>query len=63
MEYIVTLIETTVHTVVVESNQIGIKLDDDARRQWINGDAVDSDPRLLSLEVTDVTAIPMEDVA
>jgi hypothetical protein len=63
MEYIVTLIETTVHTVVVQSNEVGIKLDDDARRQWINGYAVDSDPRLLSLEVTDVTAVPMEDVA
>jgi hypothetical protein len=63
MEYIVTLIETTVHTVVVQSNEVGIKLDDDARRQWINGYAVDSDPRLLSLEVTDITTVPMEDVA
>lgn len=63
MEYIVTLIETTVHTVVVESNEMGIKLDDDARRQWMNGEVVDDHARLLSLEVTEVTAIPEEDVA
>jgi hypothetical protein len=63
MEYIVTLIETTVHTVLVESDEVGIKLDDDARRQWINGEVVDDNARLLSLEVTEVTAIPMEDVA
>jgi hypothetical protein len=63
MEYIVTLIETTVHTVVVESDEVGIKLDDDARRQWINGEVVDDNAQLLSLEVTEVTAIPTEDVA
>jgi len=63
MEYIVTLIETTVHTVLVESDEVGIRMEDDARRQWMDGYAVDSNPQLLSLEVTDVTAVPMEDVA
>lgn len=63
MEYIVTLVEKTVHTVVVESNKFGVELEDDARRQWMDGYAVDSDPQLLVLEVTDVTEIPMEDVA
>lgn len=63
MEYIVTLIETTVHTVLVESDEVGIRMEDDARRQWMDGEAVDDNPQLLSLEVTDVTAVPMEDVA
>ena len=63
MEYIVTLVEKTVHTVVVESDSFGVELEDDARRQWMDGYAVDSNPQLLVLEVTDVTEVPMEDVA
>lgn len=63
MEYVVTLVETTVHAVIVESDEVGFKLEDDARRQWMAGYAVDDSPVLVSLEVTEVTAIPTEDVA
>lgn len=59
MEYIVTLVETTSHVVVVHSdNDVGLEMK--ARAQWIEGDAVDSNPKLEHLDVIDITAIPEE---
>ena len=57
-----TLVKTTRHVVVVESDD-NIGLEMKARAQWIEGTAVDSDPRLLHLEVVDMTLIPEEFVA
>ena len=59
MEYIVTLVETTRHVVLVESDD-NIGLEIKARAQWIEGLAVDDKPELLHLEVTEVTAVPEE---
>ena len=62
MEYIVTLVETTSHVVVVQSDDdIGLEMK--ARAQWIEGTAVDSNPRLEHLEVIDITPVPEEFVA
>ena len=62
MEYIVTLVETTQHVVVVESDD-NIGLEMKARVQWMEGLAVDSDPRLLHLEVVEMKPVPEEFVA
>jgi len=59
MEYIVTLVETTRHVVLVESDD-NIGLEMKARAQWIEGTAVDDNPRLEHLEVVEVTAVPEE---
>jgi len=59
MEYIVTLVETTRHVVLVESDD-NIGLEMKARAQWIEGLAVDDKPELLRLEVIEMTAVPEE---
>lgn len=62
MEYIVTLIETTRHSVIVEA-------DDECLARayavigWREGDLCDDNPRLLDLEAVQIDEIPMEDVA
>ena len=62
MEYIVTLIETTRHVVIVEA-------DDECLARayavigWREGDLLDDEPRLLDLEAVQIDQIPMEDVA
>jgi len=62
MEYIVTLIETTRHTVVVEAdNEILARVN--AIQGWCEGDLCDDNPRLLDLEAVQIDEIPMEDVA
>lgn len=62
MEYIVTLVETTRHVVLVESDD-NIGLEMKARVQWLEGLAVDSRPTLLHLEVAEMTPVPEEFVA
>lgn len=62
MEYIVTLVETTTHTVLIESDD-NIGLEMKARSQWLQGYAVDSDPQLNRLDVIDITLVPEEFVA
>jgi len=59
MEYIVTLVETTRHVVLIESDD-NIGLEMKARAQWIEGLAVDDKPELLRLEVIEMTAVPEE---
>jgi hypothetical protein len=62
MKYLVTLIETTVHTVEVEAKdkvRAGISAEDG----WCNGWLVDDNPHLVDLMVSEVIEIPMEDVA
>lgn len=62
MEYIVTLIETTRHVVVVEADDECL-----ARAHavigWREGWLVDNSPRLLDLEAVQIDEIPTEDVA
>jgi len=62
MKYLVTLIETTAHTVEVDSkNKViaGVVAQD----RWCDGLLVDSNPNMVDLMVGEVIEIPMEDVA
>lgn len=62
MKYLVTLIETTAHTVEVDStNKViaGVV----AQNGWCDGLLVDSNPNMVDLMVGEVIEIPMEDVA
>ena len=62
MEYIVTLIETTRHVVMVEA-------DDECLARacavmgWHDGDLLDDRPKLLDLEAVQIDEVPTEDVA
>jgi len=62
MEYIVTLIETTRHIVMVEADDECL-----ARAHaiigWREGDLLDDRPRLLDLEAVQIDVVPTEDVA
>ncbi len=62
MEYLVTLIETTEHIVLIDA-------DDECMARagavlgWRDGSLVDDNARLLDLEAVEITAIPLEDIA
>ena len=62
MEYIVTLVETTRHVVIVEAdNEILARAS--AITQWCEGDLCDDNPLLLDLDAVQIDEVPMEDVA
>jgi hypothetical protein len=62
MEYIVTLVETTRHIVMVEAdNKILARAS--AIQGWCEGDLLDDQPRLLDLDAVQIDEVPMEDVA
>jgi len=59
MEYVVTLIETTRHVVMVEADDECM-----ARAEavigWKEGDLLDDQPRLIDLEAVQIDAMPAE---
>ena len=62
MKYLVTLIETTVHTVEVEAKD-KVRARISAEDGWCNGWLVDDNPHLIDLMVSEIIEIPVEDVA
>lgn len=62
MEYIVTLIETTRHVVMVEADDECLARAG-AVMGWHEGWLVDDRPRLIDLEAVQIDEVPMEDVA
>jgi len=59
MEYVVTLIETTRHVVMVEADDERMAREE-AVIGWKEGDLLDDQPRLIDLKAVQIDAVPAE---
>ena len=62
MEYIITLVETTRHVVMVEADSAHLA-EARAKLEWLDGELLDDRPELLDLECVQVDEVPTDDVA
>ena len=62
MEYIITLVETARHVVMVEADSAHLA-EARAKFEWLDGELLDDRPKLLSLECVQVDEVPTDDVA
>jgi len=62
MEYIITLVETSRHVVMVKADSAHLA-EARATLEWLDGELVDDRPKLLSIECVQVDEVPTDDVA